>query len=125
MRVLVDMNLSPGWTAFLRAAGIEAVHWAEIADHGAADSRLMEWAVRNDCIILTADLDFSALLAGTRLSKPSVLQIRADLLTPGAIGPSVVAALDRLRAELEAGAIVTLDRHRMRLRVLPLNRTQP
>jgi hypothetical protein len=49
-----------------------------------------------------------------------VLQVRSDLLTPAALGAFVLAALSRLRAELGAGAVVTVDASRARLRVLPL-----
>ena len=35
MKILVDMNLSPGWVDFLIEAGIEAVHWSKV---GASDA---------------------------------------------------------------------------------------
>ena len=66
MKVLVDMNLSPGWVSFLAEAGFEAVHWTEIGSPTATDSELMAWAAKNDHIVLTADLDFGAILAATQ-----------------------------------------------------------
>ena len=30
MKLLVDMNLSPAWSAMLRAAGWESEHWSRI-----------------------------------------------------------------------------------------------
>ena len=120
MRLLIDMNLSPDWVRYLRSAGVDCLHWSEVGALDAPDRELMQWAARNDCTVMTADLDFSAILAATGWNGPSVVQIRADLLTPAALGQTVVDALSRLEAELKAGAIVTLDRYRMRLRVLPL-----
>jgi len=35
MRVLIDMNLSPAWVSFLRAAGFDADQWSDVgATHG-------------------------------------------------------------------------------------------
>jgi predicted nuclease of predicted toxin-antitoxin system len=82
----------------------------------------MQWAASRGAVVLTADLDFSAILAASGENGPSVVQVRADLLTPKAIGDAVVRALRVLRDEIEAGAIVTLDAHRSRVRILPLAR---
>ena len=38
MKVLVDMNLSPGWVSFLAEAGFEAVHWSDVGAGNAPDS---------------------------------------------------------------------------------------
>jgi len=37
-RLLVDMNLSPGWIPLLLAAGHEALHWSEVGDPRAPDT---------------------------------------------------------------------------------------
>ncbi len=120
MRFLVDMNLSPNWVAFLRDAGFEAVHWSDVGAPDASDRVLMQWASAHDHVVLTNDLDFSAILAATGRRKPSVVQIRADLLTPAAIGSALLQALTQTRRELELGALVTLDSARARVRILPL-----
>jgi predicted nuclease of predicted toxin-antitoxin system len=80
----------------------------------------MQWAADEGRVVMTSDFDFSAILAATGRTGPSVLQVRSDLLTPAALGAFVLAALSRLRAELGAGAVVTVDASRARLRVLPL-----
>ncbi|MGH8162510.1 MAG: DUF5615 family PIN-like protein [Gammaproteobacteria bacterium] len=120
MGLPLDMNLSPRWVRYLRSAGVDCLHWSEVGAADARDRELMQWAERNDCAVMTADLDFSAILAATGESGPSVVQIRADLLTPEALGPVVPGALSKPEAELAAGAIVTLDRQRMRLKMLSL-----
>ena len=81
----------------------------------------MAFAKTNEYIVLTHDLDFSAILAATHGKKPSVMQIRADSVSPDAIGGAVVGALRQMRAELEEGALVTVDPNRTRSRVLPLD----
>src|SRR5579871_3154929 len=103
MRLLIDMYLSPRWEAALNVAGHEAVHWSHIGASSASDRVLMDWAAANDHVVLTADLDFSAILAALKTQKPSVIQIRSDLLTPEAIGDKVLGTLRILAAELSEG----------------------
>lgn len=53
LRVLLDMNLAPSWTDFLRQQGMECVHWSEVGAADAPDAVVMEWALQNDHIIMT------------------------------------------------------------------------
>uniref|UniRef100_E6QRX6 DUF5615 domain-containing protein n=1 Tax=mine drainage metagenome TaxID=410659 RepID=E6QRX6_9ZZZZ len=120
MKVLVDMNLSPRWIAVLTDAGIVATHWSTLGANNAPDSEIMAYASTNDYVVLTHDLDFSAILAATHGEKPSVVQIRAEDVSPDVIGNQVILALRQMTSELEEGALLTVDPNRTRLRVLPL-----
>ena len=120
MKLLVDMNLSPRWISVLADAGIEAAHWSTLGADNAPDSQIMSYAHANDYVVLTNDLDFSAILAATHGEKPSVVQIRADDVSPDVIGKQVILALRQMASELEEGALLTVDPNRTRLRVLPL-----
>jgi predicted nuclease of predicted toxin-antitoxin system len=82
----------------------------------------MAFAAKHDYVVLTHDLDFSAILAATHGEKPSVVQIRMEDISTKTSGVKVVAALKHMKSELEAGALVTVDAHRTRVRLLPLNR---
>lgn len=121
MKLLVDMNPSPRWVSVLADAGIEAAHWSTLGANNAPDAGIMAYAKANDRVVLTHDLDFSAILAATRGEKPSVVQIRADDVSPDAIGKQVIVALKQMAPELEAGGLLTVDPNRARLRVLPLS----
>lgn len=120
MRFLVDMNLSPRWIPFLQTAGFDAVHWSTVGAGDASDRAVMQWAAARDYVVLTNDLDFSAILAATQRRKPSVVQIRGDLLTPSAIGAAVLRAISQTRQELVDGALISVDPGRARIRILPL-----
>lgn len=80
----------------------------------------MAFAKANGYVVLTHDLDFGAILVATHGEKPSVVQIRAEDMSPDVIGGAVIVALRQMRAELEEGALLTLDTSSTRLRVLPL-----
>lgn len=122
MKLLVDMNLSPRWVDTLATAGIEAAHWSTLGAANAPDALIMAYARAHDFVVLTHDLDFSAILAATHGEKPSVVQIRAEDVSPDVIGRQVLDALRQMAAELEEGALLTIDPNRTRLRVLPLQR---
>lgn len=85
MKILIDMNLSPRWTAALRSAGIEATHWSEVGGATASYEAILDWAGRNGHIVLTHDLDFSAILAASGGNTPSVIQLRSETLQPEAL----------------------------------------
>jgi predicted nuclease of predicted toxin-antitoxin system len=119
MKLLVDMNLSPRWVQVLADAGINASHWSTLGANNAPDSEIMAYASGNDYVVLTHDLDFGAILAATHGKKPSVVQIRAEDVSPKVIGKRVIIALRQMDSELEEGALFTVDPIRSRLRVLP------
>ncbi|MCP5550144.1 MAG: DUF5615 family PIN-like protein [Akkermansiaceae bacterium] len=120
MKLLIDMNLSPLWTQALEAAGFAAVHWSRIGLADADDIALIDWARDNEAVVLTQDLDFSAILAQSGLRLPSVIQIRLNDVDPARIGDLVAKALTDHESSLAAGAILTLDGQGVRLRPLPL-----
>lgn len=120
MKLLIDMNLSPRWVSILVEAGFEAVHWSMLGRSNAPDTEIMAFAKANGYVVLTHDLDFGSILAATHGEKPSVAQIRSEDVSPDVIGKPVIIALRQMTAELEEGALLTLDPNRPRLRVLPL-----
>lgn len=120
MKLLIDMNLSPRWASLLINAGFNATHWSVLGAYNAIDSEIMAYAKAHDYIVLTHDLDFSAILAATQGKKPSVVQIRADDVNPDTIGKQVIAALRQMSTELVDGALLTVDTSRTRVRLLPL-----
>ena len=120
MKVLLDMNLSPLWVQFLTGEGIQCVHWSAVGDPRAPDAQIMQWARENQFVLFTNDMDFGALLAGTRAKGPSVLQVRTKDTMADAIGRDVVRVLLLREQAIAAGALVTIERARARIRVLPI-----
>ena len=79
----------------------------------------MAYAVANDYVILTHDLDFGAFLAATNGTR-HVAQFGAGDLSPDTIGRHLIGQLRRTEAELEQGASLTIEPGRARMRLLPL-----
>ena len=114
------MNLPVGLVAALRQRGWEAEHWIELGEPDANDSTIMQYAVAHGYVVVSHDLDFSALLASTQAQSPSVIQLRVqDVLAPSFLD-GLVAALIRFAPYLEQGALVVVEPARSRARVLPL-----
>jgi len=124
MKILIDMNLSPSWARVLADGDIQAVHWSEVGSATTPDPDIMAYAVAGGFVILTNDLDFGIALATSDREKPSVVQIRGEDLRPASIGAHVVLALRQMQVELEAGALLTIDSKRTRVRLLPLRKKE-
>lgn len=118
----MDVNLPPKWVDFLGAQGIEAVHWSQVGDLRATDAAIMTWARDGGYVVLTSDLGFSALLATSSATGPSVIQVRTQDVFPESLGAQVVTVLLEQSDALESGAIITIDEIAARVRILPIRR---
>lgn len=122
MRIVIDMNLTPQWVAVLARHGWTAIHWSQVGAPNAPDHEIMEWALNNDHIVFTHDLDFGMILAATQAKGPSVIQVRTQDVTPGHLEPIIVAALRQYEDRLNAGALIVVDEAKLRVRLLPLRK---
>jgi len=120
MKILLDMNIPLKYAPLLTKRGVVVLRWADIGVPDAADTEIMEYAKDNDCVVLTCDLDFSAILSATCDCKPSVIQIRASVVHAERVVDLITAALFRYSVELSKGAILSVDINKARLRLLPL-----
>ena len=120
MKILIDMNLSPSWADFLKEKGYEAAHWSSIGYANAPDEQIFEFAIEDDWVILTSDLDFGTILAFTNEAKPSVFQVRVEHSMPFPIGQQVLNCLKQFESELREGCLLTFDNTKSRVRILPL-----
>lgn len=114
------MNLSPLWVRALEDYGFTAIHWSSVGDGRAPDLEIMKWAQENDHIVFTNDLDFGAILATTRVDRPSVIQVRAQDVSPEHLSQLIGRALRQHEEMLRQGALITIDEARLRSRILPL-----
>jgi predicted nuclease of predicted toxin-antitoxin system len=96
------------------------VHWSTVGDPKAADQTVMAWARENGYVVFTHDLDFGTVLALTRAVGPSVIQVRAHDVLPEHLETIVVPTLRTHEPQLLAGAIVTVDESRSKVRTLPI-----
>ncbi|MDR1230004.1 MAG: DUF5615 family PIN-like protein [Spirochaetaceae bacterium] len=113
------MNMAYRWATMLTSQGIEAIHWVEIGPGDTPDNEIMNYAKSNGYAVLTNDLDFGTALALTAASKPSVVQIRGADVRPENLLEPVVNILDKFSADIEKGALITIDTNKVRIHILP------
>ncbi len=83
MKLLVDMNLSPSSVERLVRHGFEAVHWSTIGAATAPDVEILTWANEHHFIVITNDLDFSAILAAGAVAGSSAWWATGSRLSTG------------------------------------------
>ncbi len=120
MKILIDMNLSPAWVNELHKHGFDAAHWSEIGKANAPDVEIFNWALQNDFLVFTNDLDFGTLLATSKTSYPSVIQIRTQDVTPKKQISTLVSVISKFADHISSGALITIDENRARVRILPI-----
>jgi predicted nuclease of predicted toxin-antitoxin system len=120
MKLLLDQGLPRSATALLTAQGLDVAHVGEVGASAAADADIIQLAEREGRVIVTLDADFHALLALAGASLPSVVRIRIEGLKGVEVARLIVEVLRRCKDELEAGALVSVQPNRVRIRRLPL-----
>ncbi len=120
MKVLLDMNLPPKLAELLSRREIDSVHWCRIGAPNARDSELMDYALKNGHILVSCDMDFNAILSVTHGCKPSIVQVRVTNFCLEQMADLLSNALHQYEEELNAGAIMSIDLKKARVRLLPL-----
>jgi predicted nuclease of predicted toxin-antitoxin system len=85
------------------------------------DSKILKKALQEDRIVLTFDLDFADLLAAAGAILPSTIIFRLKKTVPDFVTARLLSVLSDCKNDLEAGALVTIEDGRYRLRHLPIN----
>jgi predicted nuclease of predicted toxin-antitoxin system len=120
--LLLDQGMPRRTSAQLREIGIDCVHTAEIGASTLQDEQIIALAVSQTRTIVTLDDDFHALLAVSGASAPSVVRVRIEGLKAHAATALIQQVLDACGDDLAAGAAVTVQPGRLRVRRLPLVR---
>jgi predicted nuclease of predicted toxin-antitoxin system len=121
MKFLLDANLSPKVVERLVSAGHEAIHVAQLGLVTAADATIFDRAAADGYVVITADTDFSMLLAVRSVARPSVVLLRhVAELPPDVHGDLLIANLPAVLDDLEHGAVVSLAPTRLAVRRLPI-----
>jgi predicted nuclease of predicted toxin-antitoxin system len=121
MKFLADMGVSPKTVKALKAEGYEAIHISEDGLFRMKDSKILKKALQEDRIVLTFDLDFADLLAAAGAILPSTIIFRLKKTVPDFVTARLLSVLSDCKNDLEAGALVTIEDGRYRLRHLPIN----
>ena len=120
LRFLLDMGISSRIAPWLKNQGHEAIHLNDENLFQLPDKAILEKAVREDRIILTADMDFGQLLALNKSQQASVIQFRVSDFTPDNIESKLELLFKKFADELDGNFLITIEDYRIRYRRLPI-----
>jgi predicted nuclease of predicted toxin-antitoxin system len=120
MKLLLDQGTPRRAAAWLRESGWDAVHTGEVGLATAEDAQILEAARQQGRIVVTLDADFHTLMAIHQEVSPSVIRVRMEGLASRPFTDLLLKVLAQCRQDLTAGALVTVQDNKIRLRRLPL-----
>jgi predicted nuclease of predicted toxin-antitoxin system len=120
VKLLIDESLQHSLAHTLTKAGHDVVHVVDLGLQGAPDVEVLAAAAVADRTLVTADTDFGTLLALSNASGPSVVLLRRPGRRVTERAEVVLAVLESVEAQLARGAVVTVERSRLRVRELPI-----
>jgi predicted nuclease of predicted toxin-antitoxin system len=120
MRFLADMGVSRQVVEWLRAHGHDAVHLRDEGLHRLPNGEIFQKAAREQRIVLTFDLDFGEILAGSGGQIVRVVLFRLHNTRADFVIQRLDTVLNQSSAELSQGAIVVVEDGRHRVRKLPI-----
>jgi predicted nuclease of predicted toxin-antitoxin system len=122
MKFLLDMPVSAQLIDVLSANGHEGVHAHAIGLDRAQDRDLIQLARDQDRVIITADLDFPRLLALSAADGPGLILFRGGNYSDTEMCDLLQRVLTTVSPDVLPSAICVVDRRRIRITRLPLER---
>ena len=120
MKLLLDMGLARRAGALLRERGFDCTHVGELGLPRLADRAILQMAADEGRAVVTLDADFSALLALSGASRPSVIHIRREGLDFRRAADLIARTVGLLCEDLEVGCIASVSERGVRVHHLPI-----
>jgi predicted nuclease of predicted toxin-antitoxin system len=120
VRFLIDQSLPYRAAAELKSRGFEALHARDVNLSRTADDEILEWCRVNGYVAVTPDSDFPTIIVLTRATGPSVIRLDAQKLSAAQVASAVARAASLHADVLHRGALVTIRRHAVTVRELPI-----
>jgi predicted nuclease of predicted toxin-antitoxin system len=120
LRFIADIHISPITVRALCSAGYDAIRVTEVLPATASDAEILEFARHNNRIVVTQDLDFSALVALNGYDRPSLITLRLTSAQPDEVSVRILGTLSSLASTLSHGVAVTISDKAVRIRQLPM-----
>jgi predicted nuclease of predicted toxin-antitoxin system len=99
---------------------VDCVHTGEVGLSRAKDEEILLRARAENRAVVTLDADFHRHMALTGSSQPSVVRLRTQGLRGEELATLLRGLLERCEAGLDAGALISVRGHHVRIRKLPL-----
>jgi predicted nuclease of predicted toxin-antitoxin system len=120
MKFLLDMGLAPRTAVYLKGLGFDAVHLLNLGLEKLPDIEVVKLAESESRIVVTFDLDYPRIIALQKAAKPSVILFRLERFTTDEVHKILAGLVMKYKDELLVGAILVVEPHQVRLRMLPI-----
>ena len=121
LRLSADMNISPKTVKALQQRGWDTVRASEYLPANARDLEILNFARCEGRVVVTQDLDFSALLALGGYDRPSLITLRLSASDPDTVTRRLLEVLPVIEQMLlREGCAVTVEDVSVRVRRLPI-----
>ena len=125
MNFLIDSSLSPLVAEKLRIAGHDSIQVRRYGIHKADDEVVFARAAEEYRVLVSADTNFSSILAARQAVKPSVILFRREAPRRAEKQAALLLAnMSTLTELLEQGSLVVFEDGHLRSRPLPLLQTR-
>lgn len=121
MRLVADLHIAPRTVEYLTSLGHDIVRVSQVLSPTSPDHEIIAYAAKDRRAILTQDLDFSAEIAVSRQAYPSVILLRLSSSRIESVNLILSTVLPTLEEDVQNGALITVEDHRVRRRRLPLS----
>jgi predicted nuclease of predicted toxin-antitoxin system len=117
LRFLLDMGVSYKVADWLNDSGHDAIHLSQQGLHKMGDDLIIEKALEEDRIILTADMDFAHILTFKKSNMVSVIQFRLFDLSPTNLIEKLAMIFEKVEGQFDQSSlIITVQEHKIRFK---------
>jgi predicted nuclease of predicted toxin-antitoxin system len=116
MKFLLDQNISPKTTSYLRSLGHDAVDTRMLKLGEASDEDLWKLSVSEKRILITFDLDFTDVRERTDRFGPGIIIFRTRSTTSATVNNRLKYLFDRFEEKDLQGKLIIITENRIRLR---------
>lgn len=118
-KFIADIHISPLTVKELQKKGYDIIRVTDKLPTTSSDKEIIQLAYKEKAVIITQDLDFSAIIAQSGLGGPSIVSLRVDNAKPAIVTRILTTVLPLIESELCDGAIVSIDEKEYRIKKLP------
>lgn len=120
LKFIADVHISPLTVKELYEKGYNIIRVTDRLPATSSDNEIVQLAYQEKAVIITQDLDFSAIVAQSGLKGPSIVSLRVDDAKPDIITQILLNVLPLIETYLTEGVIVSIDEKEYRIRKLPV-----
>jgi predicted nuclease of predicted toxin-antitoxin system len=122
MRFLADMGVSMRVVEWLRSSGHDAIHLRDEGLQKLPNGEIFQKAIREQRVVLTFDLDFGEIVAGSGGASVSVILFRLRNTRADFVVQRLKRTLEQSAEQLAQGAVVLVEDGRHRVRRMPIGK---